>query len=71
VKVLDHPAYSQDLATSDFNFVFPLTETSGGPEISQRQRGEKQTHYLVASETGIQKPIPWLNKLLDVSGDYG
>ena len=77
MKVIDHPAHSRDQAPSDFHFVFAFKETSGRPEVSQRQevKNEVAAWLLVQAvkfcDIGIQKLKPWLNKCLDKSGDYG
>jgi hypothetical protein len=56
--------------------VFAFKETSGRPEVSPQQRGEKQRHYMVAFTGGRvpqhqnTKIKTRLNKCLDKVGDY-
>ena len=45
------PPHSQSRPHSQgFPFVTAFKEASGWPEVSQRRRGEKQSHYIVARE---------------------
>jgi hypothetical protein len=56
-----HPAHSPDLTPSRsqprprsqrFSYVFAFKETSGRPEVSRRQRGEKRSHCVVVCTDG-------------------
>jgi histone-lysine N-methyltransferase SETMAR len=73
---LDHPAYSPDLAPSDFHLFRHLKKHLAGKkfddddevqeEVMTWFRGQAADFY----DSGIRKLVPRLNKCLDNAGDY-
>jgi len=72
---LDHPPYSPDLASSDFHLFLHLKKHLAGKKFDDDDEvheevmtwfiGQAADYY----DSGIQKPVPRLNKCLDNAGD--
>jgi histone-lysine N-methyltransferase SETMAR len=76
VKILDHPAHSPDLASSDFHlFLYSEKHLAGQKFHEDEEVKNEVTTWLLARATefydiGIQNLVPRLNKCLDNGGDY-
>jgi histone-lysine N-methyltransferase SETMAR len=76
LEVFEHPAYSPDLAPSDFHLFPKLKEFLGG----RRFKGDEEVNDAVKEwlnglaaevyEEGIQKLVTHYDKCLKVGGDY-
>jgi histone-lysine N-methyltransferase SETMAR len=75
--ILDHPPYSPDLAPSDFHLFLHLKKHLAGKKFEDDDdevqeavmtwfKGKAADFY----DSGIQKPVPRLNKYLDNAGEY-
>jgi histone-lysine N-methyltransferase SETMAR len=75
-EVFDHPAYSPDLATSDFHLFPKLKEFLGGRRFKSdeevKDAAKEWLNGLAAEvyDEGIQKLVTRYDKCLNVGGDY-
>jgi hypothetical protein len=75
-EVIEHPAYSPDLAPSDFHLFPKLKEVLGG----RRLKSDEKVKYAVKEwlnglaaevyDEGIQKLVTRYDKCLNIFGDY-
>ena len=73
--IMDHPPYSPDLAPSHFHLFLHLKKHLAGKKFDEDDVREEVTTWfkrLAADfcDSGIQKPVPRLNKCLDNAGDH-
>lgn len=75
-EVMDHPAYSPDLAPSDY-YLFPhLKQFLGGKIFHERQELENSVNEYFKNlagdyyNTGMEKLVSRMDKCLNVGGDY-
>jgi histone-lysine N-methyltransferase SETMAR len=76
VKILDHPAHSPNLASSDFHLFLHLEKHLAGQKFHEDEEVKNEvTTWLFERaaqfyDIGIQNLVPRLNKCLDKGGDY-
>ena len=73
---MDHPPYSPDLAPSDFHLFLHLKKHLAGKRFDDDDEVQEEVMVwfkgLAADfyDSGIQKPVPRLNKYLDNADDH-
>ena len=76
MKILDHPAHSPDLASSDFHLFLHSEKQLASQKFHEDEevKNEDATWLLARAaelcDIGIQNLVPRLNKCLDKGGDY-
>jgi len=74
--VLEHPAYSPDLAPSDYHLFGPLREALRGHRFTSYEEVKEAVHEWLAAQPktffseGIQKLLKRWNKCIAKHGDY-
>ena len=75
-NILDYPPFSPDLTPSDFHLFLHLKKHLAGKKFDEDVEVQEEVmtwfKVLVADfyDSGIQKPVPRLNKCLDNAVDY-
>ena len=74
--VLEHPAYSLDLAPSDYHLFGPLKEALRGRRFTSDEEVKETVHEWLAAQPktffseGIQKLLEYWNKCIVKHWDY-
>ena len=75
-EVLQHPAYSPDLAPSDYHIFAPLKDALQGRKFSSDEAVQKAVHEWLCDQPktffsdGIHKLVDRCNKCIEMGGDY-
>ena len=75
-EVLEHPAYSPDLAPSDYHLFAPLKDALRGRKFSSDESVQKAVHQWLCDQPktffsdGIYKLVDRWNKCIEMGGDY-
>ena len=75
-EVLEHPAYSPDLAPSDYHLFAPLKDALQGRKFSSDESVQKAVHQWLCDQPktffsdGIYKLVDCWNKCIEMGGDY-
>jgi histone-lysine N-methyltransferase SETMAR len=75
-EVLDHPAYSPDLAPSDFKLTGPLKDALKGHHSNSDEEVKEAVHDWLAAQSktffsaAIQKFVEHWNKCIEKHEDY-
>ena len=75
-EVLEHPAYSPDLAPSDYHLFAPLKDALRGRKFSSDESVQKAVHQWLCDQPktffsdGIYKLVDCWNKCIEMGGDY-
>ena len=75
-EVLEHPAYSPNLAPSDYHLFAPLKDALRGRKFSSDESVQKAVHQWLCDQPktffsdGIYKLVDRWNKCIEMGGDY-
>ena len=75
-EVLEHPAYSPDLAPSNYHLFVPLKDALRGRKFSSDESVQKAVHQWLCDQPktffsdGIYKLVDRWNKCIEMGGDY-
>jgi histone-lysine N-methyltransferase SETMAR len=75
-EVLDHPAYSPDLTSSDYHLFGPLKDALRGCHLTSEEEVKEAMHEWLPAQSktflsvGIQKLVQCWNKCIEKHGNY-